>query len=63
MMQTCFVCNKLIKDGDEVTVEVSSTYHILKSTIAYALDKYAMKANSETLRHKECNARDLPVGD
>lgn len=61
MIQTCAKCDRLIKDGDRVTVEVSATYHILKSTIAYALDKADMAADADTLRHEDCE--DAPKGE
>jgi hypothetical protein len=54
MIQVCCVCEHLIKDGDRVTVQVTSTYHILKSTVAYALNREDMEADSSTLRHESC---------
>ena len=54
MIQTCCICHKLIHDGDKVQVMVTSTYHIMKSTIAYALDKFDLEADSSTLCHLRC---------
>lgn len=53
MQHICSGCLKLLAEGDLVRVEVESTYHILKSAIAYALDK-DLKAMSDTLRHSNC---------
>jgi hypothetical protein len=44
----------MIHDGDKVQVLVTSTYHILKSTVAFALDKFDMEADSKTLCHVRC---------
>lgn len=55
MIQTCCICQKLIHDGQKVRVMVEATYHILKSTVSYALDKYDLEADSSTLCHKECS--------
>jgi hypothetical protein len=54
MINRCVSCHQPFLEGEKVTVNVTSTYHILKSTIAYALDKYDMEADSSTLRHEEC---------
>ncbi len=54
MMQLCNKCNKLLKEGDTVTVKVTATYHILKSSVAYALDRHGMEADAETLCHLSC---------
>lgn len=54
MVNTCYLCDKLINEGDKVTVNVTSTYHMLKSTVAYALDKAEMVADAATLAHEEC---------
>jgi hypothetical protein len=58
MIQLCMKCDKLIKEGDRVTVNVSATYHILKSTVTFALDKMDMEADSNTLRHEACNDKE-----
>ncbi len=47
----CRRCFGLLKDGDKVSVVVTSTYHTLKSEVAYALDKADMVADPETLVH------------
>lgn len=54
MIHVCSKCNKLLKEGDKVSVTVESIYHILKSSVAYALDKAALEADSDTLRHINC---------
>lgn len=54
MVQTCCICNHLIMDGQRVCVMVTATYHILKSTISYALDKNDMEADPSTLCHEDC---------
>lgn len=54
MVQICTECNKLLKEGEYVTVQVTSTYHVLKSAVAYALDKNDLIADVNTLRHKDC---------
>lgn len=54
MIQACCVCGKVIHDGDKVQVLVTSTYHLLASIRAYALDKYDMEADSTTLCHRDC---------
>lgn len=53
MQHTCKSCSKLLNEGDIVKVEIISKYHILKSTVAYALDK-DLTALSETLHHVNC---------
>lgn len=58
MTHVCYICHKLIEEGERVRVEVESTYHVLKSTVAYALDKHDMIAYSDTLKHKECYEQD-----
>lgn len=55
MINVCAVCDKPLHEGDRVTVTVTSTYHLLKSTVAYALDKYDMEAHGETLKHETCH--------
>jgi hypothetical protein len=61
MIHVCKSCNKLIRDGERVTVTVSASYHTLKSTVAYALDKQDMIADSDTLKHDPCGG--LNEGD
>lgn len=58
MLLTCNVCNKIVQEGDRIVVEVTSTYHMLKSTVSYALDKHDMEADSRTIHHEECSLRD-----
>jgi hypothetical protein len=55
MVQLCAKCSKLLREGDEVTVRVTSTYHVLKSTIAYALSRENMIADPDTLEHVDCD--------
>jgi len=54
MVHLCMKCDRLLKEGDRVTVTVTSVYHVLKSSIAYALDKAYLEADSDTLRHTNC---------
>lgn len=64
MQHLCKNCNRLLCEGDVVKVEIMSTYHVLKSTISYALDKQDMSANSSTLRHFDCQyTKGEPDGD
>lgn len=64
MIHTCAKCDKLMEEGDRVTVQVTSTYHILKSAVAFALDKASMQADSETLKHEDChNVKGVYEGD
>lgn len=58
MIQICVKCKHLLCEGDKVTVQVTATYHVLKSKIAYALDKSDLECDSDTLGHLEC-----PKGD
>jgi hypothetical protein len=55
MTQICQSCNRLLNEGDVVKVLVTSRYHVLKSTVAYALDKHELEADTSTLRHANCN--------
>ena len=54
MLQLCNKCEKLLREGDEVKVMVTSTYHVLKSTVAYALSRENMVADPATLEHVNC---------
>lgn len=58
MIHLCVKCDKLLKEGDRVSVTVTSVYHVLKSSIAYALDKAYLEADSATLRHDNCHEGD-----
>lgn len=49
----CKRCFNLLKEGDRVSVVMTATYHVLKSDIAYALDKYDMVADPDTLVHAD----------
>lgn len=60
MIQWCNNCKKLLEEGDAVSVKIFSKYHILKSTIAYALDKNNMSADPSTLEHINCQ---FPKGE
>jgi hypothetical protein len=55
MLNICQICDKPLQEGDKVRVTVTSTYHMLKSTIAYALDKNDMTADQDSLRHEACD--------
>jgi hypothetical protein len=54
LVQVCCICHKLLLEGQKVTVNVTSTYHVLKSKVAYALDQRDLEADPDTLAHKEC---------
>lgn len=54
MEKMCVVCHKLIKEGERVEVLVRSTFHVLKSKIAYALDKEDLETVSGTMAHVSC---------
>jgi hypothetical protein len=53
MLHICPICKKVIGDLDRVRVLIDATYHPLKSTIAYALDKNDMEVVGP-LCHKQC---------
>jgi hypothetical protein len=55
MVHICSACGQLLKDGEKVSVNVSAIYRVLKSSIAYALDKSSLEADSETLKHLDCS--------
>lgn len=55
MLSLCQSCGKLIGEGDRVKAEIESTFHVLKSTVTFALDKASMTCDPETLRHTNCN--------
>jgi hypothetical protein len=58
VIHLCRRCDRLIKDGERVSVKVESTYHVLKSSIAFALDKHDLEASSDTLEHVHCSEGD-----
>jgi len=60
MIHICQECEKLIKEGERVTVKVTSVYHVLKSSVAFALDKTSLEADTSTLKHEVCPT---PEGD
>lgn len=60
MINACAKCGNLIHDGQRVGVWVTATYHILKSTVAYALDKNDLEAEASSMIHEQCS---LPEGD
>lgn len=63
MINMCGNCNRLLEEGDQVTTRIVSTYHVLKSKIAYALDHRDMNA-IEPLKHYNCNQpKGGPEGD
>lgn len=53
MVNFCRSCSKLLEEGDIVTTRIESQYHVLKSAVAYALDKNSI-AVLEPLQHKDC---------
>ena len=54
MINTCSTCNRLLEEGDKVRFEAGGTYHVLKSAIAYAIDKETLISLSP-LSHRDCN--------
>ena len=54
MLHICPTCNSPIMEGQRVRIEVSATYHALKSAVSYALDKSDLEADGKTLRHDNC---------
>lgn len=54
MEKACVICRKLIKEGERVEVLVRATFHVLKSKIAYALDKEDLETVSGTIAHTAC---------
>lgn len=64
MQHLCKSCNHLLEEGDIVTVKVTSMYHILKSSISYALDRNFLEAEAKTLAHQNCQVpKGQPEGD
>jgi hypothetical protein len=51
MTHQCCICHHLIQEGQRVNVMVQATYHILKSSVAYALDKTDLTADASSLHH------------
>lgn len=63
-MHKCNICKKLLREGAHVEVLVRTTYHPLKSKVAYALDKYDMEPIVDTLVHTECaDTEDFYTGE
>lgn len=54
MIHLCHKCDRLLREGDRVKVQVEAEYHILKSSVAFALDKHSLEADSSTLEHVSC---------
>lgn len=57
MTNVCRRCFSPLREGQLACVVVTATYHILKSSVAYALDKTDMNADPDTLVHgkpEEC---------
>lgn len=55
IIHLCTKCDKVITEGQRVTVQIESTYHVLKSHATFALDKTDLVADSETMAHVDCN--------
>jgi hypothetical protein len=51
MTNNCRRCFSPLLEGQKASVVMTATYHILKSKIAYALDKFDMEADPDTLVH------------
>lgn len=58
MLHLCSNCEEPITNGQRVKVVVTATYHALKSTVAYALDKHDLEADASTLCHDQCHEGD-----
>lgn len=64
MLSLCASCGRLLCEDDEVVAEITSRFHVLKSTVTFALDKSAMRCNPDTLRHYSCQyPQGEPDGD
>lgn len=63
MQHVCAICEAPLKEGDKVQVVVRSTYHVLKSRIAYALDKADIDAIPQTLVHVACVEKEIGYDD
>lgn len=50
----CRACGELLKEGEEVTAKFDFLWHVLKSDVAFAVDKSEMSYVHGTLRHLEC---------
>ncbi len=48
------MCEVSLNEGDKVVVSIKATYHLLKSSVTYALDKSDMEAVPDTLAHWNC---------
>lgn len=62
MTHVCCICSHLINDGDRVSVLVESTYHCIKSTNSFALDKYDLVSDSSTMCHVKCGGSETTNG-
>jgi len=51
MINLCRRCYSPLKEGQRVSVVATASYHVLKSKIAYALDKGDMECDPDTLVH------------
>ena len=64
MINYCRNCFSPLLEGQRVSVVATATYHVLKSKIAYALDKHDMDCDPDTLVHanqeEDCKYGDEP---
>lgn len=60
MLSLCQTCNRLLAEGDWVRLLVKSRFHVLKSTVSFALDQNDMEFDPTTLAHVSCQ---MPKGD
>lgn len=61
MINNCRRCFHPILEGQLASAVVTATYHVLKSNVAYALDKADMTADPDTLIHakgSDCDYED-----
>lgn len=56
MINLCNKCDKVLVEGDEINVTVSSIYHMIPSHKSWALSREAMQADSDSLCHKNCSS-------
>lgn len=56
MIQFCRLCDKVLCEGDLITVKVKSYYHSLPSVKHWAFSREEIEADSDTLCHEDCSS-------
>lgn len=63
MIKLCHSCDKILEDGDVVSVEVVTVYHQIPSKNTFAVEQ-EMALVPDTLRHHNCQyVRGIYDGD